>query len=1114
MKKIANILKRSLSALACGMVMMFNAQAWAQSGLPISGHVEDEFGDMPGVYIVEIDPNDRVLGGVTTDINGNFFLRAKSDRNRIRVQFMGYETMTLPIRTTRNWRLTMREKSQKLKEVEIKADRRQDIGLGSVPSREVSMAISHLEFGENIEGISTASAEDVLQGRIAGLDIVAASGAPGAGSQMRIRGTTTLSRNANPLIVLNDIPFEGDISSDFDFNNATDDQYADLLCVNVDDIKSIDVLKDASATALYGSKGSNGVIRITTKKGSRGAPKLKYSYKLTERYQPKGMKMLTGDDYTMLMKQAYFNRSLSRTESYSDYSRNEYNYNPSFSEFEQFNNNTDWVDAVTKHGWTHDHYLSVSGGGERATFLVSGGYLTQTGTVIGQDYKKLTTRMNLDYDISKRIKVTTEFQFTYSDNKKNLENYGTILGIAYKKIPNVGIYRQDENGRNTNEYYNIRNNSSLAGSQKNLMNPVALARLAKNQEKNRRVLPTARVQYYIINPSLDDKPFGLKYSAYINFDINNLNRSQFLPASVSNFSWDNEAVNNAQEYSTERLNIQTENKLTFESNWDSGHLLIANLAWQTASATQTAHTTKSYGHPDESLTNATTPAYLYYLVNGNSKSRSLAGLGNVHYSYKGKYVVSGVLRVDGSTKFGKSRRWGVFPGVSAKWILSEEAFMKSLKKHVSMLAIRPGWGVTGNQPSSDYSQYSVYSIDTYGYMGGTAVRPVNIPLTDLRWEKTQSYNLGLDLWLFNDLVKAKIDVYDKETTDLLWSNYSIASTSGFPSLNFKNDGKLQNRGWEMELSTDRIIKRGKFSMDFNVNFGNNKNVIKDIDESIMNQFNDNAGAINNGVYLTRIQKNNSYGSIYGFRYKGVYSYSYENFEKSLQEGKTCPVARNADGNIMYDYEGKPKQMMYNYMNTKYKFQGGDAIYEDINHDGSIDEYDVVYLGNSNPKLEGGFGTTLRYGSLSLTIFCNFRYGGKIVNYARMSAENMYTDDNQCRTVNWRWRKEGDETNVPRALYQQGYNWLGSDRYVENGSFLRIKHISLRYTAPKKWAQTIHATAINAYLTVNNLFCFTKYSGTDPEVAAQNFNASLPGVAYDRSRTPRSRDWTMGISVTF
>ncbi|MBR0036584.1 MAG: SusC/RagA family TonB-linked outer membrane protein [Bacteroidales bacterium] len=1090
---------------------------WAQE-ITISGHVEDDFGELSGVNIVEIDQNDRVLGGVTTDMNGDFFLKARSDKNRLRMQFVGYQTLVLPIKGTTSWNVKMKENVQTLTEAVVTAERRQNVGMGDIPTKQVSMAISHLDFGEEIEGISTASAEDVLQGRVAGLDIVAASGAPGAGSQMRIRGTTTLSGNANPLIVLNEIPFEGDISSDFDFNNATDDQYADLLCVNVDDIQSIDVLKDASATALYGSKGSNGVIKITTKKGKRGKPIIKYSYKLTEKFQPSGMKMLSGDDYTMLMKQAYFNRTLASTETYAQYSRDEYNYNPSFSEYEQFNNNTDWIDAVTQHGWTNDHYLSVSGGGERATFLISGGYLSQSGTSIGQDYTKVTSRMNLEYDISKRIKVITEFQFTYSNNYKNLENYDsnntTLLGIAYKKMPNVGIYRQDENGVNTDEYYNIRSDSKLDATQRNLFNPVALANLAKNQEVNRRILPTVRLQYNILNPSLDNSPISLRYSAYINFDVNNLTRNQFLPASVSNFAWDNQAINNAQEYTTERLNIQTENKLALETYFSDDHKIIANLAWQTASATQSAQTTKSYGHPGESLSNATSASYLYYLTNGNSTSRSLAGLGNIHYSYKGKYILSGVLRVDGSTKFGEDQRWGIFPGVSAKWILSEEKFFEPLQPYVSFLAVRPGWGITGNQPSSNYSQYSVYSIDSYGYMGGTVVRPTNIPLTNLRWEKTQSFNLGLDVSFFDNKVSAKVDLYDKKTTDMLWSAYAIASSSGFSYLNYKNGGKLENKGWELEFNTDKLIKKGKFSLDFNLNFGNNKNVILDIDESIMNQFNDNASSLGNGVYLTRIQKNNAYGSIYGFRYKGVYSYSFDNFDRAQAEGKSCPVAYDADGNIMVDYNGNPKQMMYDYNGTKYKFQGGDVMYEDINHDGSIDEYDVVYLGNSNPKLEGGFGTTLRYGNLSMTVFCNFRYGGKVVNYSRMTAENMYTDNNQCTTVNWRWRKEGDVTDVPRAVYQQAYNWLGSDRYVENGSFLRIKYISFRYSAPKKWAEAIHAKSLSGYVTTNNPWVFTKYSGTDPEVAVRNFNSSLPGVAYDTSRTPRSKDWTLGLSVTF
>ena len=1084
----------------------------AQNAIAISGHVADVLGDMAGVNIVELDPSLRVMGGTTTDINGNFFYHAKSERNKLRIQFVGYQTQELSVKAmTQPLNIVMKEDATTLEETVITAERRQNNGMGDIPFKQVSNAISHLEFGEDVAGISTPSPEDLLQGRIAGLDIVASSGAPGAGSQMRLRGTTTLSGNANPLIVLNDIPFDGDISADFDFTGATDEQYADLLCVNVDDIQSIDVLKDASATALYGSRGSNGVIKITTRKGSRGNPVVKYSYKLTEKFQPAGMRMLNGNDYTMLMKQAYFNRTLSATESYSDYSLDEYNYNPSFSEYYQFNNNVDWVNAVTQHGWTHDHFLSVSGGGERATFLVSGGYLTQSGTNIGQDYSKITSRMNLEYDVSERIRVTSQFQFTYTNNEKNYDN---LLSIAYKKMPNVGIYRRDDDGVLTDEFYNIRNDSHLASSQRNLYNPVALGTMATNEEKNIRVLPTIRLQYILINPTLDDTKFSLKYNGYINFDINNITTTQFLPASVSNYAWDNANVNNAQNGSSERLNVQTENKLTFESNFDKPHLIIANVAWQTATAQQKAQTTRSYGHPGETLTDATSSAYLSSLSNGSSSSRSLAGLANVHYAYKGRYIISGVLRVDGSTKFGADQRWGLFPGVSAKWAISEENFMKPLKPWLSFLAVRPGWGITGNQPGGNYSQYSVYSIDSYGYLGSTVVRPTNIPLTNLRWEKTSSLNLGFDFMFFDDKLMAKIDLYDKHTTDMLWSSYSIPSSSGFSSLNYKNGGALQNKGWELELSTDHLISAGRFSLDFNFNFGNNKNVILDLDESIMNQFNDNASAIGNGVYLTRIQMNNSYGSIYGFRYKGVYAYSYDNYDRAVRENATCPIATDIDGNVMKDYEGNPKQMMYDYDGTRYAFKGGDAIYEDINHDGSIDEYDVVYLGNSNPKLEGGFGPNIKFGNLAMSIFCNFRYGGKILNMARMNAENMYTDNNQCATVNWRWRKEGDQTDVPRAVYGQAYNWLGSDRYMEDGSFLRVKYVSIRYQLPKKWAQAVGARTISGYMTANNLWCFTNYSGTDPEVAVQNFNQSLPGVACDNSRTPRSKDWTLGLSATF
>jgi TonB-linked SusC/RagA family outer membrane protein len=1085
-------------------LLLFISDMFAQNKI-LTGKITEKTTkyEMMGVSVSEIDANNRLVGGTVTNMDGEFALTIKNEKNKLRINFMGFKTIVTTIDLGKRLVIAMEEDNVMLKEATVVAKATQNTGISSVPKRELSLAISHLDFGEEIEGLSTTSPEDVLQGRISGLDIVSTSGAPGSGSQMRIRGTKTLSGNANPLIVLNDIIFNGDIDSNFDFSSATDQQFADMLCVNVDDIASIDVLKDAASCAIYGSKGANGVIKINTRRGAKGKPIIKYSYKLTEMFQPNGMSMLNGDDYTMLMKQAYFNRTLGSNETYAQYERKEYSYDPLWSEYENFNNNTDWVSAVTQHGWTNDHYINISGGGERATFSLSGGYVNQSGTNIGQVYNKITNRSQLEYRISDRILCTAEFQYTYTDNKKN---YSDLLEIAYEKMPNLCIYNQDQNGNDTNLYYNIRSDSELNSAQKNLFNPVALAYLAKNEEKGYRILPTVRLQYYLLDPS----EHYLKYSAYVSFDMNNVKTGKFLPAEVSNYNWDNSSVNLATDITSEKLTVQTENKVEYQSRFSDKHSLIASLTMQTSSSSSHYQYIESYGHPDNSLIDATSTGYLSYLYNSTSSNRSLGLIGYFHYCMMGRYILSGGLRVDGSTKFGKEQRWGAFPSISGKWIISDEPFMKEFSDVVTLFAIRPGWGITGNQPTSNYSQYSTYSADTYGYLGKSAVRPTQIQLTNLRWEKTAGYNLGMDLELWDGALTSKVDLYNNLTSDMLWPSYKISPTSGFTSLSYKNIGSMNNKGWEMEFSANRLLKAGKFSMDFNVNFGNNRNTIIDIDESIMNQYNDAANTIGNGVYLTRIQPDNSNGSIYGFRYKGVYSYSYDKYDKAAETGKTCPIAYDAEGNVLTDYQGNPKQMYYRYKNTKYAFKGGDAIYEDINYDGSIDEYDIVYLGNSNPKLEGGLGFTARYGNLSLVVFNNFRYGNKIINIARMNAENMYTDKNQCTSVNWRWRKEGDVTVVPRAVYQQGYNWLGSDRYVEDGSFLRVKYITLRYSLPNDIIKHFGIKSVSTYLTMNNLYCFTKYSGTDPEVSV----SGLTGVASDNSRTPRSKDWTVGISVIF
>ena len=429
-----------------------------------------------------------------------------------------------------------------------------------------------------------------------------------------------------------------------------------------------------------------------------------------------------------------------------------------------------------------------------------------------------------------------------------------------------------------------------------------------------------------------------------------------------------------------------------------------------------------------------------------------------------------------------------------------------------MLSFRPGWGRVGNQPYSEYLYFSKYSTGA-AYNGHTSIYPSNIRLSNLQWEEKETWNVGFDLGLFNNMITADFNIYTQLTTKLLMADQKLPGSSGFDKLSWQNVGDMRNNGWEFNINGQKIIKAGKFSADFNVTFANNKNEIVEMDPTILANLNSDFDN-KNGSYLSRIQLNNPFGAIYGFRYKGVYQYSdYSEVEVPGVSGPNAPVARDADGNVIKDKSGFTIPMVFGYdkvSNTDpYEFQGGDAIYEDINHDGNINELDIVYLGSSLPKITGGWGIKLNYGRWSLNTQFNFRYGNKIINAARMNAESMYNNNNQSAAVNWRWRVEGQVAEIPRALYSAGYNWLGSDRFVEDGSFMRLNFMQLSYSFDPKMIKKWGLNQLSVYLSASNLFCWTKYSGADPEVGYGSL-----GVVYDNAKTPRSRQFTARVMIGF
>jgi TonB-linked SusC/RagA family outer membrane protein len=988
-----------------------------------------------------------------------------------------------------------------IEEVVITAERMHSEGTFAIPQREISTAVQTINM-EEMEGIQVTSIDDALQGRLSGLDIVANSGDIGSGATMRVRGATSINASNEPLIVVNNIPYEVDIDPTFDFANANEEQYANMLSLNPDDIESITLLKDAASTAVWGSKGANGVLVIKTKKAAQGPTRVQYTYRFTRAVQPQGLKLLNGDDYTMMVKQAYFNPR--QDEDAANVS--EFLYDPQFSEYENFNNNTDWFKEVTQTGFKHDHYITLSGGGGRARYRVAGGFFNQRGTVIGQEMRRMSSRSYLEYWVSDRIQFISEFAFTFSDYQRNWSGSGypndlSLLAIAYKKMPNVSVYQQDLYGNNTDVFYNIPRSSSLHSSQRDLRNPVALAHLGKNNLKNYRIIPTLRLQYYLLDPEVQ----LLRYNMYVSFDVNNNKVSKFLPREVSNLPWNDNMVNLAEGGDSENMTVLADNNISFQprfGNTDHSMLLYGSFQIRTGFSASQGIATANL--PSGEIVDPVAAGYISDISTSRSSYRSNALLFRMHYAYKSRYILDFTIRRDGSTKFGEDNKYGNFPGISGKWIISDEPFMQWSNNWLSMLAFRPSWGISGNQPNEEYLHFSRYQ--PYGsYIGMTATRPTSLQLSNLKWETTTQYNYGFDLGLLGDRIVVEANIYRKRTEDLLFRDLKLASSSGFGDIPWQNIGTMDNNGWEIYFQTFDALRVGDFSWDFNFNLHNLVNRIVELDEDVLSIYNSDFD-YSNGTYLSRIQEGNSYGSIYGFRYKGVYRYN--DYIPGVQED--APVARDENGNVILGQDGQPLPMYFAFgRSNAYEFRGGDARYEDINHDGNIDELDIVYLGNSNPKLNGGFGSSIRYKNLRLTAFFNFRIGNKIVNAARMNAENMYYLDNQSISVNWRWRKDGDLTEMPRALYDYGYNWLGSDRYVEDGSFVRFKYLTIDYSVPVEKLRKYFIQRLSLYLTFNNLAVITKYTGVDPEVGYSSFDVSM-----DRANTPRSKDFTLGMSITF
>jgi hypothetical protein len=411
---------------------------------------------------------------------------------------------------------------------------------------------------------------------------------------------------------------------------------------------------------------------------------------------------------------------------------------------------------------------------------------------------------------------------------------------------------------------------------------------------------------------------------------------------------------------------------------------------------------------------------------------------------------------------------------------------------INDLKLRYSYGVNGNQPSNSYGYFNLYSTGEE-YMDMPVVIPTNLQLDHFRWEKNSQINYGLDLVALKNYIELHFDVYSQKSKDLIWENLSLPATSGFSNTT-RNWGSMDNKGWELMLITD-VLKREKFNVDLNFNIAHNENKITEIPENFDFEFGSEA---NNGQYARRAQEGHPIGTFYGFEYLGVYPRDAD------------AVAHDAQGGVIYDMSGNPLYMRYGNADG-YRFRGGDAIYSDINHDGLINELDIVRLGDSNPKFLGGFGSKITWNNLVVTLFFHYRLGQDIVNMTKMNNENMYSRNNQSVSVLNRWRRQGDITDIPRALYNQGYNWLGSDRFVENGSFVRFKSASISYSF-KDIANKIRLNDLKLHFMVYNLYTWTGYTGCDPEVPMLSNDPFF--IGEDNADTPPPISYIFSLNIKF
>ena len=1078
---VINLLTYSPMAYAAGGSSPLPTEV--QQAKKITGTVSDAMGPVIGASVI-IKGTPR---GVATDYDGNFAIEAAPGQTLV-ISYVGYLTKEVKIGAQSNYTITLEEDKQLLDEVVV-------VGYGTMKKSDISGA--SVSLGEQaVKGSIITSLDQSLQGRAAGVTAVSTSGAPGTSSSIRIRGTATINANAEPLYVIDGVIVQSGGQSGASYGlgdalgNGSVSTISPLSTIDPADIISMEILKDASATAIYGAQGANGVVLITTKHGKAGEAKFSYNGMFAINRQTKRLDMMNLREYA-----EFYNNLVSQGELVAD---------ASLSDPSILGKGTNWQDAVFQTALQHSHQLSAQGGTDKVQYYVSAGYMSQEGTIIGSKFDRLSVRANLDAQLKPWLKLGINATFSNTnDDLKLADSDEGLINYSLTTIPSIPIYIID------GSY------SSISQEGYTNPNPIAMAMLDDIKLNRKNLMGNI---FFEVTPIKN-----LVWHAELGYDISSSKGDRWKPT-ISLGTWKRDD-NYASIQKNSSTFWQLKNYITYSRTFGK-HAVTAMVGQECWESKYDYNNVANTSLPSNEVHNPQLGDGTPQIGSGYGSSSMASFFTRWTYSYDNRYNATYTYRYDGSSNFGPDRRWAGFHSLAASWRFSNEKFIQSWAgKWLSNGKLRIGWGQTGNSAISGYRWgVSVGAINT---ALGKSYRPLNIANKSVQWESQEQWNIGLDLGFFHDRVNLTIDWYSKESKDMLMKlqvptymgSTEISNGSARLDPPYGNYGTIRNTGLEITLNTHPLVGKFEWDSEFLISFNRNKLVSLGDSDTPLRGF----GQWNDVVSLTKVGE--SLFNFYGYVTDGVYE-SLEDIETSAKPVKYPSNGVFAKGTTVWI---------------------GDIKYKDINADGIIDENDQTNIGSPMPKFTFGWTNTFRYKNFDLSIFINGSYGNKVANYLKMKLTHMNSawtnqlvDVMNCTRLEpidpskdysagvdrgdgslvWNWYDDISNVRIanpgaalPRASIQDpNDNDRWSDRYIEDGSYIRLKNITFGYTFPRKLIRRIGLESLRLYCNIQNLLTLTNYSGYDPEIGVSTASVNVMGL--DNGRYPSPTTYAFGVNISF